>query len=136
MTTEEPADQGQASEVSAPTLSTTSGEGLLTIGAGLALGVYVIFELIAGEYYQPWLVLTPAALILILPRVGRAATEQIAPMAVILKALGYVIAVTGLFDALNAIRFDGLNEGMEILGGLIAYAGYVLAFLGARSIKT
>lgn len=57
-------------------------------------------------------------------------------MAVILKALGYVIAVTGLFDALNAIRFDGLNEGMEILGGLIAYAGYVLAFLGARSIKT
>lgn len=136
MTTEEPPDQGQGSEVSAPTPSTTSGEGLLTIGAGLALGVYLIFELIAGEYFQPWLVLTPAALILILPRVARTATEQIAPMAVILKALGYVIAITGLFDALNAIRFDGLDEWMEILGGLIAYAGYVLAFLGARSIKT
>jgi len=142
MSTDQPSDTGPVQEpdpAAAPTatpVSTSSSEGMLMIGALLVMGGYLVFELITREFFQSWLVLTAAAFILILPRVSRAVTEQIAPLPVILKALGYVIAINGLLDVLNTLRAGSINEVMEVLGALVIYGGYVLVFLGARGIET
>ncbi|MFP3915947.1 MAG: hypothetical protein ACLFWM_13795 [Actinomycetota bacterium] len=135
MSTDQPSEPDRAEAAAGPGGISTSGEGLLTIGALLVVGVYVVFELLIGEYFQSWTVIVAAVFALVLPRVDRTASERIAPMGVLLKALGYLIVVTGLLEALNDIRFGQLDEGAEIIGALIAYAGYVLAFLGARGIK-
>jgi hypothetical protein len=37
--------------------------------------------------------------------------------------------------SLEDIRSRSFVEAMTIIGALLAYAGYVLAFVGARSIK-
>lgn len=135
MSTEESAQPDQSPQASRPTLDTTSPERLLMFGALLVLGVYVLFELIMGEYFQSWITLVAAAFILLLPRTNRSASEKLAPLPVLLKGLGYVVAIAGLLEALNALRFGQLDDALEIVGALIAYVGYVLSFLGARGIK-
>lgn len=102
---------------------------------GAVLEVYFLFELITGEYFQSWITLVVAAAILLLPRVNRSASGKNASSPVLLKALGYVVAMTGLLVALNELRFGQLDEAVEIVGALVAYAGYVLSLLGARGIK-
>lgn len=135
MSTEESAQPDQPSETPQPSLGAAAPERLIMFGAVLVLGVYVLFELIMGEYFQSWITLVAAAFILILPRVDRSASDQVAPLPVLLKVLAYVVALGGLLQALNEIRFGDLDEVIEVVGALIAYAGYLLSFLGARSIK-
>ena len=51
------------------------------------------------------------------------------------EVLGYGIAVLGVFEALDDIRFDGYDNAGSVIGALVAYAGYAMAFFGARSIE-
>jgi len=116
-------------------MSTMTGETLVTIGAALVLGSYLVFGLIANEFHQYTVQLVAAAFAVLVPFVSREAVEKVAPYPVVMKVLGYIIAVSGVFEILFDVRFGYLDEFMAILGAVIAYAGYVVAFIGARTIK-
>ena len=134
---EPPAVAPPAAPPSAPSpLSTMTGETFVTIGAALVLGSYLVFGLIANEFHQYTMQLVAGAFALIVPFMSREAVEKVASYPVVMKVLGYIIAVSGVFEILFDVRFGYLDEFMALLGALIAYAGYVLAFIGARTIKT
>lgn len=118
-----------------PSLGTMPGETLVMIGAALVLVSYLIFQLITGDLFQYITTLVAAAFAVLIPLVGKDRMGGIAPVPALMKALGYIIAVSGLFEILYAVRFDVLDDGMTVIGSLVAYAGYVVAFLGARSIE-
>ncbi|HSJ82816.1 MAG TPA: hypothetical protein VLA91_03260 [Acidimicrobiia bacterium] len=118
-----------------PSLGSMSGETLVMIGAALVLASYVIFQLITGDLFQYITTLVAAAFAVLIPLVDKDRIGGIAPVPVLMKALGYIIAVSGIFEILYAVRFDVMNDAMAVIASLVAYAGYVLAFLGARSIE-
>jgi hypothetical protein len=66
-----------------------------------------------------------------------ATAGKIAPVPVVMKSLGYAIAIYGAIALIYDLRYigDALDEVSEVIGALVSYAGYLLAFLGARSIK-
>jgi len=74
----------------------------------------------------------------LLPRLDRASVERYHSLPLLMKALGYLIAVVGILTVIEDIRFasSALDEIFEIVGALAAYAGYVMAFMGARQIET
>jgi hypothetical protein len=49
-----------------------------------------------------------------------------------------VIAIIGALTIIEDIRFSGgvFDEFFGVVGALVAYAAFVMAFLGARQIKT
>lgn len=112
-----------------------SGVALVWIGAALVLASFVIFEVIAGEYFVTTAAVVLAAVILILPRLAPDAIGAIAPLPAFTKAAGYALAFAGVVELLADIRFDALDEFVAIVGALVAYAGYALAAYGAHSIK-
>lgn len=120
---------------SGTSLGNISGETLVMIGAALVLVSYVIFQLITADLFQYITTLVAATFAVLIPLVAKDRTGGIAPVLVLMKALGYIIAVSGLFEILYAVRFDVMDDAMAVIASLVAYAGYVLAFLGARSIE-
>lgn len=136
----EPQDHGMESSSSddaagVPEDDFTSGEGLVAVAGVVLLANFVIFELIFGTYF-----ITPALLLLavaaaLLPRLARESVERVHRLDVIMMVLGYGIAVLGVFEVLDDIRFDGYDNAGSVIGALVAYAGYAMAFLGARSIE-
>jgi len=112
-------------------------QGMVAAGAILLLGVEILFGFILEDFYIANAVLVLAILALLI-FMGMAATaEKIAPVPVVMKTLGYAIAIYGAIALVYDLRYigDSLDEVSEVLGALVSYAGYVLAFLGARSIK-
>ena len=79
-----------------------------------------------------------AVLAVLLPRISRESVEKIADVSVLMKAVGYGLAIIGAFTIIEDLRFldSALDDFTEIIGALVAYAGFILAFLGARSIDT
>lgn len=112
-----------------------SGVALVWIGAALVLAAFVLFEIIAGEYFVTTTAVVLAAAILVLPRLAPDAIAAIATLPAFTKALGYFLALAGVVELLDDVRFDVLDEFVAIVGALVAYAGYGLAAYGARSIK-
>ena len=113
----------------------SSGVALVWIGAGLVLASFVIFEVIAEEYFVTTTAIVIAAAILLLPRLAPDAIAAIAPLPAFTKAAGFTLAFAGAVELLIDIRVGVLDEFVAILGALVAYAGYGLAAYGARSIK-
>ena len=113
-----------------------SGVALVWIGAALVLGVWIIFEVIATEYFVTTVALVIAAAVLLLPRLAPDAIKAVAPLEALTKLGGYVLAFAGVVEILGDLRFEMFDGFVSVLGGVIAYVGYVLAFLGARSIKS
>ncbi|MDH5372579.1 MAG: hypothetical protein OEX97_06515 [Acidimicrobiia bacterium] len=112
-----------------------SGVALVWIGAALVLASWIIFEVIAAEYFVATVSIVIAAVVLALPRLAPDAVGAIAPLGAFTKVGGYALAFAGVVELLGDIRFGYLDGFVAVLGGLVAYAGYVLAFFGARSIK-
>ena len=113
-------------------------QGMVAAGAILLLGVEILFGFFLEDFYiaNAVLVLSIFALLIFM---GMTATAgKIAPVPVVIKTLGYVIAIFGAIAVIYDLRYigDALDEVSEVIGGLVSYAGYLLAFLGARSIKT
>ena len=111
------------------------GAGWVTLGAWVFIGAFVVLGLFMNEYWVGWMTLLPAVLVVLLPRAGFAV--KIAPMPVLVKTIAYIIAILGLFNLVEDLRFAGsrFDEGVYIVGSLVTYAAYVLVFLGARSIE-
>jgi hypothetical protein len=128
-----PQPASQPSSVTSTSLGGLSGEMLLMISGVLILGVYVLFGLIADEWYPTFLSVVAATFAVILPRVTGSVGSGISSRA-LLKVTGYVIAVAGLWDFIFSLRF-GWGGFVDVVGWLILGAAAVLGFLGARAIK-
>jgi len=122
---------GSSSSFSSPT-------GMVALGGLVLIGTYLVFGLFLNDYWVGWLALLLSISAVILARVDRTFLESLAPVPVLTKIVGYLLAIIGLLALIEDIRFaDGtLNEFPDVIGALAAYAGYALAFVGARSIKT
>lgn len=116
----------------------TSGEGLVAFAGMVLVAVWLIFGVLANTYWVAWLAVVPAIAVVLLPRLDRASVERYHSLPLLMKALGYLIAVVGILTVIEDIRFasSALDEIFEIVGALAAYAGYVMAFMGARQIET
>lgn len=114
----------------------TSGEGLVAFAGLVLVATWLVFTILATEYFVYWTGLIMAVAAAVTPRVNRMTVEQIAPVSVIMKVLGYGIAVTGVFALLEDIRFEVYDEIWAVIAALLVYAASVMAFIGARQIKT
>lgn len=111
-----------------------SGEMMLTISGILILGVYVVFGLIADEWYPPFLQLVAATFALILARTASPPAGSGLSTKTLLKIVGYVIAVAGLWDFVSGLRF-GWGGFVDVIAWLILGVAAVLGFLGSRAIE-
>ena len=114
----------------------SSGEGMVTLGGAIILAIWIIFEFFLEEYGIPVTTLVLAAIAVVLPRIDRDLVEKLADLPVLMKILGYVLAIAGVFQVITDLRFGQFNEFVEILAAIGAYIGFAVAFLGARSIET
>jgi hypothetical protein len=124
-----------APQTAGSAMGSMSGETMVMAGAALVLASYVIFSLILRDYGQSAMTVTAAIFVIILFQVKPAWVTAIAPIPVLLKTLGYTIATVGVLEFLGDVRSEILDNASTIIGAIVAYVGYVLAFLGARSIK-
>lgn len=142
MTTESepstPEDSATSSTSTGSSSVFTTPIGMVALGGLVLVATYVVFGLALNDYWVGWLALLLAVSSLLLLRAEDTFIEKLAPIAVIAKTIGYLLAMIGVFALVEDLRFaDGtLNEFPDVIGALAAYAGYVIAFLGARSIET
>ncbi len=113
----------------------TSGEGLVAFAGMVVIASWIIFSIMAREYFFEFSILLLALAAAILPRVDRATLERVHPLPVLMKTLGYAIAILGVFTLFEDVRFGILDEVWAVIGGLITYAAAVMAFIGARQIE-
>jgi hypothetical protein len=85
-----------------------------------------------------WLALLPAIGVALLPRLNRASVERFHPLPETMKLLGYIIAIVGVLTIIEDIRFaEGVfDEVLGVIGALVAYSAFVMAFIGARQISS
>jgi hypothetical protein len=114
-----------------PSLGGMSGETMVMVSGILILGVYVIFGLIANEWYPSFVSVVAATFAVILPRVTSVGSGISG--STLLKITGYVIAVAGLWDFVFTLRF-GWSGFFDVVGWLLLAGSAVLAFVGARAI--
>jgi hypothetical protein len=112
--------------------------GMVALGGVILVATYVIFGLLLNDYWVGWIAMTLAISAILLLRAGGSFVEKLAPVAVLAKTVGYLLAIVGLLVLVEDLRFfdNNLDEFPDVIGALASYAGYVIAFLGARSIKT
>ncbi len=115
----------------------STGQGMVALSGLLLLAVWLILEVILGEYSQPWIVLLLAAAAAILPRVNRASVEKLHPLPILMKTIGYALAIVGVFVIVDEVFNDifGTDIG-TIIGALLTYTAFVMAFMGARKIES
>ena len=127
-------EQSDASGSNNP-LAGQSGENLVSLGALLVVGSWLIFEVIAEDYFVTTAAVGLGLLILILPRFDVEGITAIASVSAFLKLAGYALAFIGVVEIIDEIQGGILDAGgSAIIGALVAYAGYVLAFFGARQV--
>lgn len=110
-----------------------SGENLITLGALLVLGSWIVFEVIAEEYFVTTVAVVLAGAIVALPRFDVDAITAVAPVSAFLTAGAYALALSGVVELVGDVQFEVFDGAAATIGALVAYAGYVLAFVGARS---
>ena len=136
----EPAPGAATPPAAASTSSTmfSTGEGMINLGCYIIIAVYVVTGLLMNEYWPSWFVVIPAIAIVILSRFGRDTAEKVAPHGVIIKILAYLIALVGVLDLVEDIRFasSAFDEFWDVVGSLAFWAAAVLCFLGARQIES
>lgn len=112
---------------------TTSAENLITLGALLVLASWIIFEVIAEDYFVTTVAVVLAGAIVALPRFDVDAITAVAPVSAFLTAGAYALALTGVVELVGDVQFEVFDSASSTIGALVAYAGYGLAFVGARS---
>lgn len=114
-----------------------SGQGMVTLGCWIIVGIYLITGVVMNEYWIAWLALIPAIAILILGRVHSKTATAIAPHATLIKVLAYLIVVVAVLDLIEDLRFasTAFDEFIDIVGSLAFWGAAALCFFGARSIS-
>lgn len=137
----EPAEESEAAEPvseepSSQTNDFTSGEGLVALAGIVILAVWLIFEVIAKEYSVTTLAIVLALLAAVLPRMKREDVEKVQRLPILMKVIGYGLVVVGIVEIIDDISYGVYDSIFGVIGALVAYAAYAMAFMGARSIKT
>ena len=116
----------------------SQGERLVAIGGALTIVVFVLFELIIREYFISTMSLTVGSLAAaaVWLKHNNDKVEWAVNADWLIRTLGLVGAYVILLELLDDIRFDRLDEGGAVLGGIILYAGGVLMFMGSRQMKS
>jgi hypothetical protein len=114
----------------------TSAENLITLGALLVLASWILFEVIARDYFVTTVAVVLAGAIVALPRFDVEAIKAVAPVSAFLTAGAYALALTGVVELVDDIRYESFDGASATIGALVAYAGYVMAFVGARSTES
>ena len=112
----------------------TSGEGLVAFAGVIIVAVWLIFSILTTEYFLGDLLLILGVIAAVVPRINRGKVESVHKVAVIMKVVGYGIAVMGLVALIEDVRFEAYDEIWAVIGGVITYAAAVMAFVGARQI--
>ncbi len=113
----------------------TSGEGLVAFAGMVVLAVWIIFDLIVDNYNMDNVIAIIASLAIILPRLDRDKVERFHSLPVLMKVIGWALALFGLMEFIVEVRFAAFDDFGIVIAALIAYAGYVMAFVGARQIE-
>ena len=124
------AEESSSSSGNSNPLAGQSGETLVLWGAMAVLASWLIFDVITDEYGVSSLAVVLALVVVVMPRIDR---DAISSMGAFIKATGYGLAIAGAVELvadIDSTIFDA--GGATIIAALIAYAGYVLAFLGAQ----
>lgn len=114
----------------------SSGEGMVALAGMIMLGVWLIFDVFLDEFGLASIELLLATAAVVVPRLNPAAVEKVHAVSTIMKVIGYAIAIVGAFFVIEAIEEGFYNDALTIIGALITYAAYAVAFLGARSIES
>ncbi len=114
----------------------SSGEGMVALAGMIMLGVWLIFDVFLDEFGLSDLEFLMAVTAVVVPRLDRDKVERINTVPVIMKATGYAIAIVGAFYVIRAVEGGFYDDALTIIGALITYAAYAVAFFGARSIET
>lgn len=113
----------------------TKGEGLVAFAGMVLLAVWVIFDLILDTYGMDNLVPVVATVAIVLPRLQRTTVERLHPLPTLMKVTAWALVLLGVVELLLDVRIGFYGHIGGILGALISYAGYVMAFMGARQIE-
>jgi hypothetical protein len=115
-----------------------SPTGMVALGGTILVVTYVIFGLVLNDYWVGWIAMTLSVGAILLLRADGSFIEKLAPVPVLMKTAGYLLAIIGLLVLVEDLRFfdNNLGEFPDVIGALASYVGYVVAFMGARSIKT
>ncbi len=113
----------------------TSGEGLVAFAGMILIAVWIIFDLLINNYGMDNTIAVIASLAVILPRLDREKLEKIQRLPVLMKIVGWALAIFGLIEFATDVRGGQLDEFGIVIAALIAYAAYVMAFIGARQIE-
>ena len=140
MTTEPPAspdptpapDTTNSPSATAASLGGMPGETLVMIAGLLIVGVFVVFGIIADEWYPPFESVVAATFAAIIPLARVESVGSLSP-ATLMTVIGYWLAIAGAWDFIGDIRF-GWGGAVDVVASLILVASAVLAFMGARSI--
>jgi hypothetical protein len=116
-------------------LDNMSGQTLVMIASVVVVAVYLIFGLIANEWFPSDEALIAASFALVLSRIGGNPVGSGISTASLTKIAGYVIAVAGLWDFIETLRF-GWGGFEDVIAWVLLAAAAVVAFLGARSIES
>jgi hypothetical protein len=118
-------------------LADQSGDTLVTWGALVVLASWIIFEVIAEEYFIATATVAVALLIAVVPRIDTKVVTALGSAAGFMVVFGYLLVASGVVEFVADMRNNIFDAGgATIFGALVTYVGYVLAFLGARKIET
>ena len=114
----------------------STGEGLISLGAMILLGVWLIFDVITDDYGLNVLTVVLAAAAVVLPRIGREAVEAYHPMGMTMRALGWALAVTGAVEIVGDLEAGIFSDDpTTIIAGILGWLGFAVVFQGARTSK-
>lgn len=113
----------------------TSGEGLVAFAGMVLAAVWIIFDFIADGYDLNNTVFVLAVAVIVIPRLNRATVEKVHPVPVLMKVLGWALVAFGIMELAIDLRFNAYDDFGRVIGALAAYAGFTMAFVGARQIK-
>jgi hypothetical protein len=129
-------DTAEASVAEASVADFSSGEGMVALAGLIIIGVWLIFEVLTRQYSLTTFAIVLGAGAALIPRMSPEAVAKIMPVPAVMKVLGYTLVLVGVIEVVTDIRIGIYDSPMAVLGALIAYGAYGLAFMGARQIET
>ena len=114
----------------------TSGEGLVALGGIVILAIWIIFDVIVDEISLGTLTIMLALIAAVLPRMKREDVEKVQRLPILMKVIGYGLAIVGIIQVISDIEASRFDSIFAVVGLLGTYAAYAMAFMGASSIKT
>lgn len=117
-------------------LADQSGDTLVMWGALAVLAVWVIFEVIAEDYFLGTATVALAIVIALVPRIDAKAISALTSPAAFMKLAGYGLVALGVVELVSDLRNNLFDAGGgTIIGALVGYAAFALTFFGARKIE-